>query len=215
MNKAEVLTKIRSNVLLPVLRANSAEEALKITGAVFAGGIRSIEVTMTVPNAVQVISDLDEKFRAELLIGAGTVLDAETANNCFTAGAKFIVTPCLIPEVIEFCNENDIPVLAGSFTPTEVFNAWKAGADVVKIFPASVGGAGYLKALKGPFPQIELMPTGGISLETAEGFLDAGAFALGVGTDLVQPKTDGQLEILERIESLARRYAGLIAKIGR
>lgn len=210
MNKAEILAKIKSSVLLPVLRADSAEEAMNITDAVFAGGIRSIEVTMTVPNAVQVISDLDEQFGGEMLIGAGTVLDAKTAKECFVAGAKFIVTPCLIPEVIEFCNEIEIPVLAGSFTPTEVYSAWQTGADVVKIFPASVGGASYLKALKGPLPQIEMMPTGGVTLETAESFLKAGAFALGVGGDLVNPNAENEALRLELIQTNARNFKNLI-----
>ncbi len=213
MNKAEILSKIKSCVLLPVLRANSADEAIKITSAVFTGGIRSIEVTMTVPNAVQVISDLDKKFGGELLIGAGTVLDAETAKKCADAGAQFIVTPCLIPEAIKFCNASEIPILAGSFTPTEVYNAWKAGADIVKIFPASVGGAAYLKALKGPLPQIEMMPTGGVSLETAKGFLDAGAFALGVGGELVNPKAENESVMLEKIQINSRNFKELIDSI--
>jgi 2-dehydro-3-deoxyphosphogluconate aldolase / (4S)-4-hydroxy-2-oxoglutarate aldolase len=190
----------------------SAEAAVESAEAIIAGGIKSMEVTMTVPNALNVIKDLSEKFGNETLIGAGTVLDTETAKKCVAAGAKFIITPCLIIEVIEFCSRTNVPILAGSFTPTEVFTAWKAGADVVKIFPASVGGADYLKALKAPFPQIKMMPTGGISLKNAGDFLKAGAFALGIGGELVNPKAKNKAERLKKIQTSARSLAKLTEK---
>ncbi len=210
MNKAEIIAKINSNVIVPVLRADSAKEAVEIAEAIIAGGIKSIEVTMTVPNALKVIKDLSEKFDDETLIGAGTVLDVETAEKCLEAGATFVVTPCLIVEVIEFCNRVNVPILAGSFTPTEVFTAWKAGADVVKIFPASLGGADYLKALKAPFPQIKMMPTGGVSLKNAESFLKAGVFALGIGGELVNPKAINKAERLKKIQTSALEFVKLI-----
>jgi 2-dehydro-3-deoxyphosphogluconate aldolase / (4S)-4-hydroxy-2-oxoglutarate aldolase len=213
MNKAEILEKIHSNIVVPVLRADSAKESIEIAEAIISVGIKSLEVTMTVPNALNVIKDLSEKFGNETLIGAGTVLDVETAEKCLEAGAKFIVTPCLIVEVIEFCNWKDVPVLAGSFTPTEVFTAWKSGADVVKIFPASVGGADYLKALKAPFPQIKMMPTGGVSLKNAEDFLKAGAFALGIGGELVNPKAKNKAERLKKIQTSARKLTKLIEEL--
>jgi 2-dehydro-3-deoxyphosphogluconate aldolase / (4S)-4-hydroxy-2-oxoglutarate aldolase len=209
MNKAEILGKINSNVIVPVLRADSAEASIEIAEAIITGGIESMEVTMTVPNALNVIRNLSEKFGDEILIGAGTILDVETAKKCLEAGAKFIVTPCLIVEVIEFCNRKGVPILAGSLTPTEVFTAWKAGADVVKIFPASAGGADYLKALKAPFPHIKMMPTGGVSLKNARDFLKAGAFALGIGGELVNPKAINKAERLKKIQELSYKLINL------
>ena len=212
MKKEDVLKRIREIGLLPVLRAKSVDEALALAEAIEAGGVTALEVTMTVPGAIEVIRQLAQKTQGRILIGAGTVLDAETARACILAGATFIVSPALNVKTIELCRRYSVPVMPGALTPTEVLTAWEAGADVVKVFPCSaLGGASYLKALKAPLPQIELIPTGGVSLATAAEFLAAGAFALGVGGDLVNPKAiaDGKPEI---ITQTAREYMAIIKK---
>ena len=189
MNKTEVLQRIRATGLIPVVRAESADLAMRAVEAIKAGGVDVLEVTMTVPGAIDVIAKLAATFGAEVVIGAGTVLDFDTANKCVQAGAQFIVSPALNEETISFCRRNDVAVFPGALTPTEVVRAWNAGADAVKVFPAgAVGGASYLRALKAPLPQIELVPTGGVSLKTAADFIKAGAMALGVGADLVDTK---------------------------
>ena len=185
-SKIEVIEKIKQIGVLPVIRANSEQEARQIVDAIQAGGITTIEVTMTVPNAVSLIENLVKDYGDALLIGAGTVLTKEIAAQCIAAGAKFIISPTLNPGTIEFCNEQEIVVMPGALTPTEILAAWNAGADFVKVFPASaVGGASYLKAVKAPLPQIRLIPTGGVSLDTAADFIKAGAEAVGVGSELV------------------------------
>jgi 2-dehydro-3-deoxyphosphogluconate aldolase/(4S)-4-hydroxy-2-oxoglutarate aldolase len=189
MNKSEVLQRIRDTGLIPVVRAESSDQALRAVVALKAGGLDVLEVTMTVPGAIEVIQILAAEYGDDALIGAGTVLDPETAQACIRAGAKFIVSPALNEETIRFCRDQDVAVFPGALTPTEVVRAWHAGADAVKVFPAgAVGGASYLKALKAPLPQIELIPTGGVSLKTAADFIRAGAMALGVGADLVDTK---------------------------
>jgi 2-dehydro-3-deoxyphosphogluconate aldolase/(4S)-4-hydroxy-2-oxoglutarate aldolase len=189
MNKIDVLQRIRDIGLIPVVRAESADQAMRAVAAIKAGGVSVLEITMTVPGAIDVIEKLAAVYGSEALIGAGTVLDPETAARCIQAGAQFIVSPALNEETIACCRTNDVAVFPGALTPTEVVRAWNAGADAVKIFPAgAVGGASYLKALKAPLPQIELIPTGGVSLKTAADFIKAGAMALGVGADLVDPK---------------------------
>lgn len=185
MNKAEVIEKITQIGVLPVIRAESPDEARQVVEAVRKGGITTIEITMTVPNAVDLIADLAKSYD-DILIGAGTVLDAKTAQKCIVAGAKFIISPALNFETIGFCNEAEIVVMPGALTPTEIVAAWNAGADFVKVFPASaLGGASYLKSLKAPLPHIKLIPTGGVSLDTAADFIRAGAEAVGVGGELV------------------------------
>ena len=189
MNKSEILKRIRDSGLIPVVRAESSAQAMRAVAALKAGGLDILEVTMTVPGAIEVIQALAAEYGDETLIGAGTVLDPETAQACIQAGAKFIVSPALNEETIKFCRRQDVAIFPGALTPTEVVRAWKLGADAVKVFPAgAVGGASYLKALKAPLPQIELIPTGGVSLKTAADFIKAGAMALGVGADLVDPK---------------------------
>jgi 2-dehydro-3-deoxyphosphogluconate aldolase/(4S)-4-hydroxy-2-oxoglutarate aldolase len=210
--KDDILKRIREIGLLPVLRANSIDEALALAEAIEAGGVTALEVTMTVPGAIEVIRQLAKQTQGRILIGAGTVLDPETARACMLAGAEFIVSPALNVKTIEVCRRYSVPVMPGALTPTEVLTAWEAGADVVKVFPCSaLGGAKYLKALKAPLPQIELIPTGGVSLSTAAEFLAAGAFALGVGGDLVNPKAiaEGKPEI---ITQTAREYMEIIRK---
>ncbi len=199
MNKTEVLQLIRDTGLIPVVRAETAELAIRAVEAIKAGGVSVLEVTMTVPGAIAVIEQLAATFGHDALIGAGTVLDPETAHKCILAGAQFIVSPALNEETIAFCRANEVAVFPGALTPTEVLRAWNAGADAVKVFPAgAVGGASYLKALKAPLPQVELIPTGGVSLKTAADLIRAGAMALGVGADLVDTKAlrDGHDEII-------------------
>ncbi|MGA2652810.1 MAG: bifunctional 2-keto-4-hydroxyglutarate aldolase/2-keto-3-deoxy-6-phosphogluconate aldolase [Terracidiphilus sp.] len=210
MKKVEVLKRIQEVGLLPVLRAASAEEALALAWAIEAGGISAIEVTMTVPGAIEVIQTLIREAGDRILIGAGTVLDPETARACMLAGANFIVSPSLNLKTIEICHRYSIAIIPGALTPTEVVTAWDAGADVVKVFPCSaMGGAKYLKALKAPFPQIELIPTGGVSLSTAAEFLAAGAFALGVGADLVNAQAIAA-GTPETITHNARQYVEIV-----
>ena len=199
MNKSEVLQQIKDTGVIPVVRATTADEAMRAIDAIREGGISVLEITMTVPGAVGVIEQVAARFGNDALVGAGTVLDAETAKACVSAGAQFIVSPALNMETIAYCHEQDVAVMPGALTPTEVVHAWKAGADFVKVFPAgAVGGASYLKALKAPLPQIELVPTGGVSLKTAADFIKAGAAALGVGTDLVDIKAirEGQSALI-------------------
>src|SRR5438132_7358941 len=186
MAAVSVVDRIREIGIIPVVRATSSEEALAAVEAIRAGGIAVIEITMTVPGAVKIINDLALRLGETALVGAGTVLDCETVRQCVDAGARFIVSPSLDVPTIETCQALEIPVFPGAMTPTEVVTAWKAGADAVKIFPANaVGGATYLKSLKAPLPQVELIPTGGVSLKNASELIAAGAFALGVGADLV------------------------------
>jgi 2-dehydro-3-deoxyphosphogluconate aldolase/(4S)-4-hydroxy-2-oxoglutarate aldolase len=199
MNKAEVIKQIKDTGLIPVVRATSADEAMRAIDAIREGGVSVLEITMTVPGAVGVIEQLTKKYGSDVLVGAGTVLDAETARACMLGGAQFIVSPALNMETIECCRRYGVAVMPGALTPTEVVQAWTAGADLVKVFPAgALGGASYLKALKAPLPHIELVPTGGVSLKTAADFIKAGASALGVGADLVDLKAirDGQASVI-------------------
>jgi 2-dehydro-3-deoxyphosphogluconate aldolase/(4S)-4-hydroxy-2-oxoglutarate aldolase len=189
-SKEKALGKIREVGLVPIVRAPSAEDALLAAEAIVAGNIGILEITMTVPNAIQVIEKVANKFGDKLLLGAGTILDTETGRAALLAGAEFIVTPALNLQVIELARRYSKPIMPGALTPTEVVTAWQAGADIVKIFPCGpVGGAKYIKALKGPFPQIELIPTGGVNLETTPDFIKAGAAAVAVGGELIDLKS--------------------------
>jgi 2-dehydro-3-deoxyphosphogluconate aldolase/(4S)-4-hydroxy-2-oxoglutarate aldolase len=189
MKRDEVIKIIKEIGVVPVVRANSAEEAMKAVEAIKAGGVPILEITMTVPGAIKVIEKLADKFGDEIVLGAGTVLDPETARNCILAGATFVVSPSTNIATIELCRRYSIPICPGALTPTEVITAWQAGADFVKVFPCSaMGGANYIKGLKAPLPQVELIPTGGVNLNTAADFIKAGSSALGIGADLVDLK---------------------------
>jgi 2-dehydro-3-deoxyphosphogluconate aldolase/(4S)-4-hydroxy-2-oxoglutarate aldolase len=210
MNKSDVLRQIKEIGIVPVVRAQSPEEAMQAVEAIREGGVPILEITMTVPGAVRVIEQIASRYGSDAIVGAGTVLDAETARVCILAGAQFVVSPALNVETIECCHRYGIAVLPGALTPTEVVTAWSAGADMVKVFPAgSVGGANYIKNLKAPFPQIDLIPTGGVSLKTAADFIKAGASALGVGTDLVDTRAlrDGNGKL---ITERARQFADIV-----
>lgn len=199
MTKAEIVKQIEDVGLVPVVRASSADEAMQVIEAIKAGGVNVLEITMTVPGAVRVIEKVADKYGSDVLVGAGTVLDPETARACLLAGAQFIVSPALNLDTIALCHRYSAPICPGVLTPTEVITAWSAGVDFVKVFPCgSVGGASYVKNLKGPFPQVKIIPTGGVSLTTAADFIKAGASALGVGTDLVDVKAirEGNAQIV-------------------
>jgi 2-dehydro-3-deoxyphosphogluconate aldolase/(4S)-4-hydroxy-2-oxoglutarate aldolase len=187
MTKEKVRQRLIATGIVPVIRASSAQKALLAADALYQGGVPVVEVTLTVPGAGAAIESLRKNFGGDLLVGAGTVLDVDDAKRCLDSGAQFIVSPGLDRATIGFVNSKDILMIAGALTPTEVITAWKHGSDIVKIFPCSaVGGAGYIKALKGPLPQIPLIPTGGVNLQTAADFIRAGSEALGIGGELVQ-----------------------------
>jgi 2-dehydro-3-deoxyphosphogluconate aldolase/(4S)-4-hydroxy-2-oxoglutarate aldolase len=191
MEKFLVLKRIEEVGIIPVVRAESEVLAIAVAKSISNAGIPILEITMTVPGAVKIIKKLCRDYGDEVLIGAGTVLDSEAARACIDAGAQFIVSPTLNMQTVELCKQQEIAVFPGALTPTEVVSAWQAGADAVKVFPCSaVGGAKYLRALKAPLPQINLIPTGGVSLSTAKDFIAAGAWALGVGSDLVNSKAN-------------------------
>jgi 2-dehydro-3-deoxyphosphogluconate aldolase / (4S)-4-hydroxy-2-oxoglutarate aldolase len=212
MTREQIKQTIVTTGIIPVIRATGAEAALQAAEAVLRGGISVVEITMTVPNAIRVMEKVAEQLRGKVLLGAGTVLDPETARAAILAGAEFIVAPSLNLKTVEMAHRYSKVVLPGALTPTEVLAAWEAGADFVKIFPAgNVGGPKYIKALKAPFPQISLVPTGGVNLETAADFVLAGASALGVGGELVDAKAlaAGHVEV---IEENARKFLACVHK---
>ena len=186
MTKTDVLQRLRREKVIALIRADSAASLLDCARALAAGGLTSIELTMTTPGAIELTAEVSRAL-PEVMLGLGTVLDPETARAGIAAGAKFIVTPALRPTVIAACREAGVPVLSGALTPTEVYGAHELGADVIKIFPAEFFGPAYIKSLKAPFPQIELMPTGGVTPQTVGDFLKAGAFATAAGSALVSP----------------------------
>jgi len=184
MNKTA--QRLREVGINPIIRASSADAVMPVAEALLAAGLPVVEITMTVPNAIDAISAVAKRFGSKLLVGAGTVTDAEMCKRAVDAGAEFIVTPCLVPAVIEAAHRADVAVLPGALTPTEVFEAFRSGGDMVKVFPVqSIGGAAYLRALRGPFPDILLVPTGGVTLENIAELFQAGAAAVGVGTELI------------------------------
>lgn len=212
MSRQSILSSIIDIGIVPVVRTPSAETALAAIDAIYRGGIRAAEITMTVPGAIKALETVAAKFGDKIMLGAGTVLDPETCRACMLAGAQFIVTPSLRTSVIEMVRRYSKVIIPGALTPTEVVTAWEAGADIVKIFPCgNVGGPKYIKALKGPFPHIEMAPTGGVNLETAGEFLKAGACAVAVGGELVDGKSikEGRYDA---IEEKARQYLAAIAK---
>ena len=196
--------------IVPVVRASSPDEARFAAEAVWQGGIPIVEITMTVPGAIQVISEL-ARTTPGVLVGAGTVTSAETARRSIDAGAKFLVTPGFDAKTVELALAKGTLIMAGTLTPTEVLSAWKAGADFVKVFPCShVGGASYIKALKGPFPEVKLVPTGGVNLDTAADYIAAGAAALGVGSELIL-KDAVLARKAEVIQALAKKFLQTVA----
>ena len=200
MDKTEKLQWIHETGVIAIMRAKSSDQLIQAADAIKAGGVRVIEVTMTTPGAMQVIEEATGRYGQEVLFGAGTVLDAETARAAILAGAEYIVAPTLNLEMIALCNRYDIPVVPGCYTPSEMLTAWEAGADLVKLFPASVGGPSLIKAILAPLPQLKIVPVGGVDLNTAAEFIKMGAFALGVGSSLISQKLldAGDLDELKR-----------------
>src|SRR5512132_3044638 len=210
MKKEKILGAIVEIGIVPVVRTNSADSAIRSIEAIYYGGIRAAEITMTVPGAIKALEKVADQFGDKIVLGAGTVLDPETARACMLAGAEFFVTPSLKVSTIEMAKRYSKLICPGALTPTEVLTAWEAGAEVVKVFPCgNVGGAKYIKALKGPFPQIEMIPTGGVNLETAADFLKTGACAVAVGGELVDAKSIKESRY-DVIEDRARQYLDII-----
>lgn len=203
------LQRVLDGGIVAILRAPSGELLVDVAAALYAGGIDVIEITFTVPRALEIVSALRDRLGDRVLIGAGTVLDAETARAAMLAGAEFIVTPVVSRPVIEICRRYDKLVMAGAMTPTEILMAWEAGSDIVKVFPADVGGPAYLKAVHGPLPHVRLLPTGGVNLQTLPAFIRAGAAAVGLGTSLVE-KEALQRGDMQRIQNLAAEYVAAL-----
>ena len=209
MGRAEALERVIAGGIVAVVRAPSSEQLVGVARALVEGGVRAVEITLTVPRALDVIADVATALGDEVLLGAGTVLDPQTARAAMLAGAEYIVTPTLSVEVIRICRRYDKLVISGALTPTEILAAWETGADIVKVFPADLGGPAYLKALQGPLPQVRLMPTGGVDLKTAAEFLKAGACCLGVGGSLVEKDAVASGN-LARIRELAAKYVAIV-----
>ena len=212
MNRHADLTQVLDRGAVAIIRASSGELLVDVSKAIYAGGLDVIEVTFTVPGVLDILAQTKRELGDKILLGAGTVLDTESARAAILAGAEFIVTPTVNTDVIDLCNRYDKLIMTGAFTPTEVLTAWEAGADIIKVFPAFVGGPAYLKALHGPLPQIPLMPTGGVDLETLPAYLKAGACAVGLGSSLV---TSQMVEAgdLDGIQKLTAEYMGKIKEL--
>lgn len=205
MPHADVLHKILDQKLVAIIRAPDTSLLLDVASALIAGGIDIIEATFTIPNVLKTLEEMKSTLGDKILMGAGTVLDSETARAAILSGAEYIVTPTVNVSVIQLCRRYGIPCLTGAFTPTEVLTAWEAGAEIVKLFPGEIGGPPYLKALKGPLPQVRMMPTGGVNLDTLADFMNAGACAVGLGSSLVEKEALARRD-LKRIETLAATY---------
>jgi len=214
MRKEEQLALMRETGVVAVIRIDDPEKVSPVFDALLEGGVKCLEVTMTVPKAIQVISEVAKRLPEGMLLGVGTVLDAQTARAAILAGAEFVVSPILDFETIRLCQRYDKAVVPGAFTPTEIVRAWEAGADMVKVFPASLGGPAYIKALRGPLPQIPLVPTGGVSLENAGDYIKAGAEVLAVGGKLVDKKAvaEGRFDV---IRDYARKLIEAVAEARR
>jgi len=212
MKKENTLKKIKDSGIVPVVRAETAEQAIKITEAVKKGGIKVIEITMTVPGAIGVIDRLANEYEndPEIVFGAGSVLDGQTARNCILAGAEFVVGPALDEEMIKVANRYQKPVIPGATTPTEVKKAMEMGADVVKIFPATLFGPKIISAIKGPIPQAKLLPTGGVNHDNVKDWFEAGSFAVAAGSAIVAGAGEGNYE---QVEKNAARFIELIDEV--
>lgn len=209
MSRHADLQRVLDGGIVAIIRASSGEQLVNVARALYEGGIEIIEVTFTTPGVVDVISAVHKELGRKILLGAGTVLDAETARIALLAGAEFLVSPCVNIDVIKLAHRYDKLVMPGAYTATEIVTAWEAGADVIKIFPADIGGAPYLKALKGPLPQIRMMPTGGVNQQTLRDFVKAGACAVGLGSQLVE-KDALERGDFSRIRQLASEYVKLM-----
>jgi 2-dehydro-3-deoxyphosphogluconate aldolase/(4S)-4-hydroxy-2-oxoglutarate aldolase len=209
MSKETQLRQVLDCGIVAVVRSPDSQQLVEVARALADGGVGVIEITMSVPNALDVLRQVRQALGDRILLGAGTILDPETARAVLLAGAEYIVSPTLNLDVIKLCQRYDKLVMPGAFTPTEILAAWEAGADIVKVFPAEVVGPPFFKALRGPLPQIRLMPTGGVDLTTAADFLRAGACCLGIGGQLVEPKAVAERNF-DRIRELARQYSAIV-----
>jgi 2-dehydro-3-deoxyphosphogluconate aldolase/(4S)-4-hydroxy-2-oxoglutarate aldolase len=209
MSKEDQLRRVLDCGIVAVVRSPNSEQLVEVARALADGGVSVVEITMTVPSALEVLREVRLALGDRLLLGAGTILDTETARAALLAGAEYIVAPTVNFDVIRLCQRYDKLVMPGAFTPTEILAAWEAGADIVKVFPADVVGPAFFKALRGPLPQVRLMPTGGVDLTTAAAFLKAGACCLGVGGQLVEPRAVAEGNF-DRIRDIARQYAAIV-----
>lgn len=208
---SDTLSRILDCGIVAVVRAEKPDQLIQVVEALARGGVTAAEITFTVPDADRVIREVRKAMGDRIVLGAGTVLDTETARTAILAGAEYLVTPCLNVDVIRLAKRYGKIIMPGGFTPTECLTAWEAGADIVKVFPADVVGTSFFKAMRGPLPQIRLMPTGGVDLTTAESFLKAGACCLGVGSSLVEPKAVAAGDF-DRLEKLAAQYVEIVRK---
>jgi len=209
MSREKQLQQVLDSGIVAVVRASDGTHLVEVLRTLWEGGVTVAEVTFTVPNALDVIRQASKELAGKVLLGAGTVLDPETARAAILAGAEFIVSPSLNLDVIKLCRRYDKLVMPGSFTPTEIVTAWEAGADIVKVFPADIVGPAFFKAMKGPLPQVKLMPTGGVDLKTGPEFLKAGAVCLGVGSQMIEPKAVSERN-MDRIRDLGRQYIEMV-----
>src|SRR5437870_7270168 len=209
MSKESQLQQVLDCGIVAVVRSPDSQQLVEVCRALADGGVSVVEITMSVPNALDVLRQVRQALGDRLLLGAGTVLDPETARAVLLAGAEFIVAPTLNLDVIRLCRRYDKLVMPGAFTPTEILTAWEAGADIVKVFPADVVGPAFFKALRGPLPQVRVMPTGGVDLTTAAAFLKPGACCLGMGSQLVAPEAVAARNF-DRLRDLARQYVGIV-----
>jgi 2-dehydro-3-deoxyphosphogluconate aldolase/(4S)-4-hydroxy-2-oxoglutarate aldolase len=211
MSRHEDLSRVVKSGIVAVIRSTSSEQLVDVARALYEGGVDVLEVTFTVPRALEIIAAVHKALGGKVLLGAGTVLDPETARAAFLAGAEFLVSPTINLDVIKLGNRYDKLVMPGAFTPTEILTAWEAGAQIIKVFPADIGGPAYLKTLHGPLPHVRLLPTGGVNLDTIADFLKAGACAVGLGGALVEPKAV-QAGDMARIKNLAAQYVEIVRK---
>jgi 2-dehydro-3-deoxyphosphogluconate aldolase / (4S)-4-hydroxy-2-oxoglutarate aldolase len=212
MSKESQLQHLLDCGIVAVVRSPDSQQLVEVCRALAEGGVTVVEITLSVPNALDVLKQVRYALGDRLLLGAGTVLDAETARAVLLAGAEYVVAPTLNLDVIRLCRRYNKLVMPGAFTPTEILTAWEAGADIVKVFPADVVGPAFFKAVRAPLPQIRLMPTGGVDLQTAASFLKAGACCLGVGGQLVEPKAVAERNF-DRIRDLARQYSAIVKQV--
>lgn len=209
MAKEDQLRQVLDSGIVAIVRSQDSQQLVEVVGALAEGGVTTVEITMTVPGALEVLRQVRQTLGSRVLLGAGTILDTETARLALLAGAEYLVTPTINLDVIRLCHRYDKLIMPGAFTPTEILTAWEAGADIIKVFPAEVVGPAFLKAVRGPLPQVRLMPTGGVDLNTAQSFLQAGACCLGIGSQLVEPDAVAKRNF-DRIRDLARQYVQIV-----
>jgi 2-dehydro-3-deoxyphosphogluconate aldolase/(4S)-4-hydroxy-2-oxoglutarate aldolase len=212
MSKETQLRQVLDCGIVAVVRSPDSQQLVEVAYALAEGGVSVIEITMTVPDALDVLRQVRKALGNRILLGAGTILDAETGRAALLAGAEYLVAPTVNLEVVRLCQRYDKLVMPGALTPTEILTAWEAGADIVKVFPAEVVGPSFFKALRGPLPQVRLMPTGGVDLTTAAAFLKAGACCLGIGSQLVEPRAVAERNF-DRIRDLARQYQAIVQQV--